>query len=152
MGLFDIFKSKKQTSEPETQAAKPETQAVETPRVPDPSEIVEMGGYKFYFAKPEDKTTQGYSINVNMTEKMVKVDVPEGEEGLYISGVYLWEDEGKILGKQGENIVFEVSKRSKAYEEILPFARQKGAITIYNRTGDYGRYYRVHLRFKIVIV
>ena len=144
MGLFSR-KKKEPAPEPAPVEAR-------TPRVPDPNEIVELGGFKFYFAKPEDETDQRWTQDVNMTTKMVKVDVPEGDEGLYLKRVYLYEDGGKILGKQGDDVVFEVTKRSKAYNEMLPFVRQRAGVSIYNRDGDYGRYYNVRLKFPIVIL
>lgn len=82
-----------------------------------------------------------YKNFVNLTEKNVKAKV---DDEAYIEGVYLWEDDKAIKGMQGENVIFEVTSRSKAYGELKPFARRKlKHITLYKRQGDYGDYYRM---------
>lgn len=139
MGLFDGLKKK---------AAAP---------VPDP--IVEPA------AKPDQDSEdlkwhwpeKGYSGDtirivqrVNLTEKNVKVEVP-GEEGLYIKGAYLWEEDGTVRALDGDDVIFEVTKRSKAYKELENYFRHRAAnITIYERTGDYGKFYRANLKFDVV--
>lgn len=88
---------------------------------------------------PVEKVT--YRNFVNLTAKNVKIAI---DDETYVEKVYLWEDDKTIKGMQGENVIFEVTSRSKAYGELKPFARRKlKHITLYKRQGDYGDYYRM---------
>lgn len=90
---------------------------------------------------PEPEQTVTVTDYVNLTAKNVKVAVPKDE--LYVAGVYLWEEDGLIRALKGDDVIFEVSKRSKAYKELEPFARTKlKHVVLYKRNGDYGEYYR----------
>ncbi len=139
MGLFDGLKKKaaEAVADPVTKSAEQELDSVEV---------------KWHW--PEE----GYAGDtvrivqrVNLTEKNVKVEVPE-ENGLYVKGVYLWEEDGKVRALDGDDVIFEVTKRSKSYRELEEFFRHRTAnITIYKRTGDYGDYYRANLKFDVLL-
>ena len=93
-----------------------------------------------------EKTLREY---VNLTEKNVKVDVPD-DGHLYVKNVYLWEEDGTVKGLVGEDVIFEATKRSKAYKELEPFFRKKSkAISLDRRTGGYGDYYRMTVIFDV---
>ena len=93
-----------------------------------------------------------YSTTANLTEKAVKVAVADDEEGTLIKGVYIWEEENLIRGLVGDKVIFEVNKRSKAFEEIKPWARKKAdSIVLQERQSEYGTYYRLRLRRKITL-
>lgn len=87
-------------------------------------------------------------VNVNLTEKNVKV--PLDQDGrIFVKGLYLWEEEGLIKGLNGDKVIFEITKRSKAYNELLPHARKKTKhCEITQRDGAYGKYYYAKLVFE----
>ena len=90
---------------------------------------------------------------VNLTEKMVKVDV-DPEHGTMVKGVYIWEDDekGTIRGLIGEDVIFEVGKRSKAYGELKKLARTKTEyVNFRQRESDYGVYYRMQIARQLPI-
>ena len=92
----------------------------------------------------------GVGIDANLTENAVKVSVPDDEEGLLIKNVYLWQEDDTIKGLQGDKVVFEVSKRSKAYKDLEPVARKKTSyITLKKKKGDYGIYYRLRAKVEM---
>jgi len=143
MGIFDFLKKK------EPEAKEPERKPA---RIPDPSEIVELDDARFYFAKAEDDTDERYVLDINLPENTVKVDVPQDDDGLFIKRIYLREEEGKIIGLQGDDVIFEVGKRSKAYKEMLPFARHSCSVALRIRESAYGKYYWARMKFLIVTV
>lgn len=101
--------------------------------------------------EPEPEVTVKWTVReyVNLTEKNVKVKVPE-DGHLYVKGVYLWEEDGAVKGLVGDDVIFEVTKRSKAYKELEPYFRRKSkAIVLDRRTGDYGDYYRMGVIFDV---
>ena len=140
MGLFDGLKKKAAETVPEQKAD------------PAPKPEIEPAELKWHW--PE----KGYTCDtvrivqgVNLTEKNVKVEVPD-ENGLYVKGAYLWEEDGKVRALDGDDVIFEVTKRSKAYRELEDYFRHRTAnITIYKRTGDYGDYYRANLKFDVLL-
>ena len=98
-----------------------------------------------YEPKPTD--TVGVTTTANLTEKAVKIEVADDDEGTLVKGVYIWEDEGVIRGLKGEEIIFEVTKRSKAYQELEHLARKKAAYIVLKKChGDYGVYYRLKVK------
>lgn len=136
MGLFDSIKKK---------AADP---APEKPASPEPAEF-EREVISWHWPEADEDVVRIVQ-SVNMTEKNVKVDVPD-EKGAHFSGVYLWEEDGKVRGLKGDDVIFEVTKRSKAYKELEPYFRHKSAgTTLYKRHGDYGDYYKVLVKFDVV--
>ena len=91
-----------------------------------------------------EKTEREY---VNLTEKNIKAEVP-ADGHLYVRDVYLWEEDGTVKGLVGDDVIFEVTKRSKTYKELEPFFRRKSkAIALDRRTGSYGDYYRMTVIF-----
>lgn len=100
--------------------------------------------------KTEVPETVGVSKSVNLTPKMVKVPVTNREDdGELFKGGYIWEEENLIQVKQGDRILFEVTPRSKVYDELKPLARKKlQYVVIEERDGDYGKYYRARLRYE----
>lgn len=108
------------------------------------------------FKKKEEKPLReepnlvNMSTKVNLTEKSVKVKVPDDEEGEMIRGVYLWQDEGVIRGLLGEKVIFEIGKRSKAYDELQPFVRKKSNYVLLKKChGDYGVYYQLKVSVRV---
>lgn len=128
MGLLDKFK-KAMTEPIGGHDKKPEPK--KRNGVADPDEIVGMLTY------------------VNLTEKNVKVQVAnEGDDGQCFNGGYVWEGENLIQVKQGETVLFEVTPRSKAYNELAPLARRKlRYVVIKEKTSEYGKYYRARLKY-----
>ena len=123
MGLFDKFK--KAMTEPIGEARKPET-------------------------VPEEPRTVGLNVTTNLSEKSVKIDVPDGEEGTLVKGVYLWEDENEIRGMKGDDVIFVVNKRSKAFGELAKVVRKKSDYIVLKKcTGDYGPYYRLRVKTEV---
>lgn len=93
--------------------------------------------------------TVGYSFEVNLTEKNVKVEVPDDEK-LYIKGGYIWEDEKLIKVVVGDDVIFEVTPRSKAFGKIKPYARRKlERVTLKKYQGDYGIFYVANLKIEM---
>ena len=96
----------------------------------------------------EDENLVKASDFVNLTEKMVKADVPD--DGLYVPGVYLWSEDNLIKGMKGNDIIFEVTNRSKAYKELEQYARTKlDSIKLIKKEGDYGPYYRLQVSRRV---
>ena len=139
MGLFDGLKKKASDPVPEA--------TVEPVGKPDLDTVM----VKWHWPeKDSNEETVVIADYVNLTEKNVKVEVPE-EEGLYVKGVYLWEEDGLIRGLNGDDVIFEVTKRSKAYRELEQYLRHRAkSVTLYKRTGDYGPYYRTLIKFDVV--
>ena len=140
MGLFDGLKKKAADPVPEPTAK--------------PAEIPDQEPEAIKWHWPE-KGYSGETVRivqkVNLTEKNVKVDVPE-EDGLFIKGCYLWEEDGTVRALDGDDVIFEVTKRSKAYKELEEYFRHRAAnITIYKRTGEYGTFYRANLKFDVLL-
>lgn len=87
---------------------------------------------------------------VNVTSASYKDAGAIREDGsAYYSGVRISENDGKIVGSQGKTVIFEVTKRSKAYKEIEPFkGRIAHDVVLYETNGDYGKYYKMRIRFE----
>lgn len=140
MGLLDGLKKKAPEVTPDPiaePAAKPDQE-------PD--------AFKWHWP---DKGYSGETVRivqrVNLTEKNVKVEVPE-ENGYFVKGGYLWEEDGTVRALDGDDVIFEVTKRSKAYKELEEYFRHRAAnITIYKRTGEYGVFYRANLKFDVLL-
>lgn len=104
----------------------------------------------FHFPESEDEETVEWSIGVNLTEKAVKAIVPE-ETGLNLKDVDLKEEDGHIIAEKNGRVVFDVTKRSKAYKELEEVTGHRAkSMYIYGREGDYGLYYRTKLYFLVV--
>lgn len=80
--------------------------------------------------------------HMNLTVKNVKVEVSDDTEGLYVPGVYIWEDDKLIRGLNGNEVLFEVGPRSKAFGQLQKYARSNVKhIQLRKREGEYGPYY-----------
>lgn len=113
--------------------------------------IVEQNGKRYRFADPDETASTFWVVDVNMTPKMINVPVPDTDSGLEVNSVYLWEEEKSIKGLVGDDVIFEAGSRSKAFKELLEYARCKPNVTITEKQGDYGTYYWVRLRFPVVL-
>lgn len=141
MGLFDKFKKEQPKAAP-VQPAPPK------PKV-EPDKYFEKGGYKFHFPVDESEKTAGWTVSVSLNDKNLKMAVADQE---YVKNVYLWHEENLIRGLEGDKVIFEVTNRSKAYAELLPYARRKAkGVTITKREGAHGTFYSVSVKFEIVI-
>lgn len=104
----------------------------------------------FHFPESEDEETVEWSIGVNLTEKAVKTIVPE-ETGLNLKDVDLKEEDGHIIAEKNGRVLFDVTKRSKAYKELEEVTGHRAkSVYIYGQQGDYGLYYRAKLYFLVV--
>ncbi len=139
MGLFDkLKKAQSSTETPVQQKAKVE-----------PDCYYEKGGYKFHFPVNEEEKTSGWSVSVNLSDKNLKNEIADQA---YIKNVYLWHEDGLIRCLEGERVVFEVTNRNKAYEELLPYAKRTAkSVTVTKRNGSYGVYYSTNIKFEVVI-
>lgn len=156
MGIFSRKKGK------EAPEPAPKAELKPKKRVPDPEELIDADVFKVFLPKEGDEPDTEIYQSVNLTEKMVKIDVPyrerredarpeEGLDYVALQNVYLWEEEGLIRGMQGDDVVFEVTKRSKSYGELLPYVRHKAKrVSIWQETSSYGKYYRARLWFDAV--
>lgn len=123
MGLFDVFRRKET---PPAVTAENITPVVEDERFKN----------RFY-------------QDVNLTEKNVKVEFDEDEK-LIKGTCYLQAAHNNIQMYQEGNLIFEVSKRSKAYKELEPFVGQNvWYVVLKKRKGDYGLYYQAMIKHKL---
>lgn len=144
MGLFGLFGKKKEKPVPEENIHEPDEPVAE-----EVFRLMTEQGSKYHFPEKGEEPDMLIECWVNLTEKNVKVDVPE--EGLNIKNVYMWEDEKTIRGLVGDKEIFEVTSRSKAFSELKPAGRHKAySVLFLQRSGDYGKYYRVRFRFEVV--
>lgn len=100
--------------------------------------------------EPEPKALYNATTTVNIPERSVKIEVPDDNEGATIDGVYFWEGEGVMRGLKGDEVIFEVTKRSKAFDDLQKLARKKvKSVTLLKCSGDYGPYYRLKIRREV---
>ena len=86
---------------------------------------------------------------VTVTAKNLKTTAFDGDRA-YFSGGYIWEDEKLIKVRVGDEVLFEMTPRSKDFKTLQEIARRKAHdVTIYRREGEYGTYYRARVRFKL---
>lgn len=117
MGLFDKFK--KAMTEPIGQARKKDTTPAWEPK---PTDLMNV------------------TTSVNIPGRSVKIDVPDDNDGATIEGVYFWEDDGVIRGLKGDEVIFEVTKRCNAFDDLRKFARKKvKSVILIKCDGDYGK-------------
>ncbi len=130
MGLFDKFK--KAMTEPIGEARKKEEPAEKPAWEPKPTDLLNV------------------TTTANISEKSVKIEVPDDNDGVTIESVYFWEDEGVIRGLKGDEVIFEVTKRSNAFDDLRKFARKKvKSVILIKCDGDYGTYYRLKVKWEI---
>ena len=131
MGLFDFMKKPKPNK------------AVEDATV----KMLDPDNLSFHFPKSEDEETMQWSFFVNISEKQMR---PLDDDMFY--NVQLKKNGDKITATKGNETIFEVDKRSKAYKEIEPYTGHKAHfITIKQKEGQYGTFYRVRLVFRVVV-
>lgn len=127
MGLFDKFK--KAMTEPIGQARKKDATPAWEPK---PTDLMNV------------------TTSVNIPGRSVKIDVPDDNDGATIEGVYFWEDDGVIRGLKGDEVIFEVTKRCNAFDDLRKFARKKvKSVILIKCDGDYGTYYRLKVKWEI---
>lgn len=125
MGLFDAFKKKKETTVPDVV-------------VINNTEYVE-----------DERFKNRYFSEINLTEKNVKVEFDEDEK-LFKGTCYLQSMNGNIQACVEGKLIFEVSKRSKAYKELEPFIdRNVWYIVLTKKHGDYGLWYRALIKHQL---
>ena len=87
---------------------------------------------------------------VNLTDKMLRVEL---EEEQAMVGHTMIKDKGDHIQLVYNGIIIaDVGKRGKAYAELQPLIDEEAdSVEIYAKTGDYGDYYRLKLRFKSIV-
>lgn len=91
--------------------------------------------------------TEEEYLRVNLTDKMLRVEL-EADDG-FIRTVEIKEAGDRIRLVSGRIIIAEVTKRSKAYKELAPrLGEIADSMTIKTKTGDYGDYFQIKLKFK----
>lgn len=101
--------------------------------------------------KQADVHTEWNSVWVNLTDKMLRVEL-EGDKGTAGYTYVKAKDDRIQLVSRG--IIFaEIGKRGKAYKELEPYIGTGAEeMEIEAKTGDYGDYYRVRLKFKSTVI
>lgn len=103
-------------------------------------------------AEPEkaptiEHTTEEEIVWINLTENMLRVDL-DGDS-VVVDRAEIKESGDRIRVVHGGIIIAEIGKRGKAYKEILPHVgRTARRISITAKTGEYGDYYRMRLKFE----
>ena len=91
--------------------------------------------------------TEVTTVSVNLTDKMIRVEIED--ENVYLDRAYVKSVDDRIRITSRGIIVAEVTKRSKAYKELEPYlGRCATSMAIDVKTGDYGDYFRVKLKFE----
>jgi len=97
----------------------------------------------------DERFKDRYFQEVNLTEKNVKIEFDEDEK-LIKGTCYLQSVDGKIQMYETADLIFEVTKRSKAYKELEPFVNQNvWYVVLKKQQGDYGLYYRATIKHKL---
>ena len=88
---------------------------------------------------------------VNLTDKMLRVDLAEDHASAGYTIITAKDDRILLISR---GVIFvEVGKRSKAYKELEPLIDSAAEeMSIETKTGDYGIYYRVRLKFKSIVI
>lgn len=102
--------------------------------------------------EPEKTVSEEFeTVKVNLTDKMLRVELID--ESAYLHHGEIGSDENHIIIKHGGILVAEIGARSKAYKELEPYiGRSVDSIAIKVKTGDYGDYYQVQMKFKYMVV
>lgn len=102
---------------------------------------------------PEPEVREEYEeVSVNVTDKMLRVELLEGR-GYVKHGTVERTEDHVLIVSSGGIIIAEIGKRGKAFKELDPYAgRRVEAITITAKTGDYGDYFRISMKFKSMVV
>lgn len=101
--------------------------------------------------EPEKKeprfVRQVETITLNIPEKGVRVELVEDTAHIGYCEIRQVEDKIQII-TQGKILIAEISKKTKAYSEIEPkVGLSCDSVQIDAKTGDYGPYYHVKVRF-----
>lgn len=109
----------------------------------EPSPAPEIG------AKAEPKISQEYErFEFNLTDKMLRVEI-EGDDAFIRFGDITSDGDHIKIVSSGRVLIAEVGKRGKAYKELEPLVgKQFESVVIKPKTGEYGDYYRVTIKFK----
>ena len=100
--------------------------------------------------KPEFRT-EWENVSTNLTDRMLRVEL-EGNKA-YARNVYISQVDDRIRLVSDGIILAEVTKRGKAYKELEPqIGFTADYMNIEAKTGDYGEYYHITLKFKNTIV
>lgn len=87
-------------------------------------------------------------VEINLTDKMLRVEIEDGN-GYVKHGVIRKTDDCLRISSSGGIVLADITKRSKAFKELEPYIGQSAeSIVIKARTGDYGEYYQVRMKFK----
>lgn len=104
--------------------------------------------------KPQEEPKiydQWHSVRVNLTEKMLRVELEENTATAGYTRVKATDDRIRLVSDG--IIIAEIGKRSKAYKELEPhIGTTADKIWIEAKTGEYGEYYYVSLKFKETVV
>lgn len=91
-------------------------------------------------------------VRVNLSDKMLRVELT-GDDGFVKYGSVDLKDDRILIVSSGRILIAEVTKRSKAFAELEPFAgRGAEDISIEAKTGDYGPYYLVRMKFRHTVI
>ena len=99
--------------------------------------------------KAEPVVSQEYkTFNFNLTDKMLRVEI-EGDDAFIRFGDITSDGDHIKIVSSGRVLIAEVGKRGKAYKELEPLVgKQFESVVIKPKTGEYGDYYRVTIKFK----
>ena len=104
--------------------------------------------------KPQEEptiSTESNTVYVNITEKMLRVEL-EKDHG-FARYVQIKEREDRIQIISDGIIIAEIGKRGKAYKELEPYIGFGAEhVAIDAKTGEYGDYYRLKLKFSSAII
>lgn len=92
------------------------------------------------------------TIYLNIPEKGVRVELVEETAHVKYANIELKDDKIQIISS-GRILLAEISKKTKAYAEIEPkIGHRCYDVAIEAKTGDYGLYYRLKLRFSDTVI
>ncbi len=83
---------------------------------------------------------------VNITSKAIRTSISDDPESARFEGGHIWVEGNKLMAFHDKTLLFEITDRSKAFEELKECAGQPLiAIEFEKRDGDYGVYYHVRV-------
>ena len=101
-------------------------------------------GLKKKAPEPAAPETKHVIMSVNLSNRAARTDIDKGEDGTLFRNCHLWKDGNKIRCFEGGKLIFEVTEKSKAFQELDPWTgRDLNYVSMKMREGDYGMYYRV---------
>ena len=85
-------------------------------------------------------------INVNIAENMMKVELVD--DGAYLLGCGINGDDKHIIIELGGILIADINNKTKAFKELKgKIGSGAKSVTITPAEGDYGKYYKVKLKF-----